>query len=262
MNEDLLILIDQDYKLFPSPVPSGFFQWFDPDNEDLFKENLKRQSKDWYYRDHKVDYQTNSFGYREKEFDKIDWKNSMVIFGDSIVFGIGVSEEDTLSKVIERLTGIPVINLGVTGASPIFTLHNSMLFLQSFPLPKYVVFGWSGDTRVPYYHQKYIQHLGEWDIEKSNFVKGWCEDSFNGITHTKMSVKIARELWKDKAQYCEFSFFDSVADAIGCDYIKFLDFARDETKDENGTKIGHPGRKTLLSLSNKIIKKFNLEILK
>jgi hypothetical protein len=263
MDENLLILIDKNRKLFPTYVIPGLQrQWIEPDNKILFEKNLRQQAKDWYYRDHKIEYNINSCGYRTKEFNEIDWENSIVIFGDSIVFGIGVDEQDMLSAVIERLTGIPVINLGAPGSSSIFALHNSMLFLQSFPLPKYVVFGWSCHTRFPYYHQNYIKHFGEWDIDESNFVKEWCEDGFNGITHTKMSIKIARELWKNKAQYYEFTFFDSISDAVGCEFIKYIDYARDVIKHDNGFTEGHPGRNTLYSVANKIIKKFNLQIIK
>lgn len=261
MNENLLILMDQNYKLFPNNITPGLKEWFEPDNEDLFQENLKTRPKDWYYRDHKVEYNINSSGYRAKEFDKIDWKNSMVIFGDSIVFGVGVDERDTVSGVIEGLTGIPVVNLGISGSSSIFSLHNSMLLLQSFPLPKYVVFGWSSAPRVPYYEQTMIKHYGEWSKDKSNFAKEWCDDVFNGITHTKMSIKIARELWKDRAQYHEFTFFDSVSDAVGCQFIQYLDNARDIKILEDGFITGHPGRKTFRLLASKIIKKFNLEII-
>jgi len=63
------------------------------DTEELFNHNLKIMPQDWFYRTNPVNYTVNSQGYRTEEFEKIDWAQSVVIFGCSTVFGTGVSDE-------------------------------------------------------------------------------------------------------------------------------------------------------------------------
>jgi hypothetical protein len=252
-------LIDQYKILLPTNKRSDF--WYPPDTKELFRNNLEQLPKDWHYRTQEVRYDLNCLGYRTKELKDIDWENSMVIFGDSMVFGIGVSEEETISAQVERLTGIPTINLGVSGSSPILTLHNSMLLIQSFPSPKYVVSMWSTPTRFLCYGCNEIRNLGTWSYKKhKDFIKGWNEDPYNIVTHLKFNVKIMKELWKNKSQYYEFTFFEDTALTLGCDYIDQVDDGRDIRKGSiKGSYAAHPGRKTYEIAANKIIKAFNLQ---
>lgn len=67
--------------------------------------------------DYTVTYTINSWGYRCAEFDTVDWKQCIAVIGCSFVFGTGLREEDTLPCVLSRELGLPVINLGVQGAS-------------------------------------------------------------------------------------------------------------------------------------------------
>jgi hypothetical protein len=122
-------------------VDGGFTLDFCPnDHKELFEQNLKTQPDDWYYRTHEVKYTLNSLGYRTREFDDIDWKESIVMFGCSFVFGIGVTDKHTIPYFLEQLSGRPVINMGI-GASSIQTvLHNSIILNDSkYPTPKAVV---------------------------------------------------------------------------------------------------------------------------
>lgn len=254
-NKSISELIDCRKTLLPLSIDSCL--WYSPDTEKLFKTNLKEQPEDWHYRTHEIRYDLNSLGYRTKEFDDIDWKNSMVIFGDSMIFGIGVSEEETISGQIEKLTGIPTVNLGVSGSSPTLTMHNSMLLIQSYPIPKYVVSMWSTPTRVLYYGRNQVNNLGVWK-ENELFVKEWNKDPYNISTYLKMNVKITRELWKNKCQYYEFTFFDDTEFFLKCDFIKQIDYARDIRLFPDGRISAHPGRKTYEITANKIINAFNL----
>lgn len=257
MRESLLTLIDRKNILLPSDERSS--AWCEPDTVELFKQNLRNQPRDWHYRHHKVYYNINSQGYRTKEFTEIDWENSIIIFGDSMVFGIGVSEEETLSGQLEQMTGIPAINLGIPGSSSTFTLHNTVLYLQSFPPPKYVVYMWSDISRFLIYHERFIKHLGEWNADKDEFSEQWCKDFINSTIHLKMNVKTVRELWKQKkTPYYEFSFFNTASYAIGCEFFEQIDFGRDVKKLDNGYHAVHPGRKTYKMVAEKIIAEFNL----
>jgi hypothetical protein len=62
----------------------------------------------------------------------------IVILGDSIVYGHGVEEEDTIAARLRARVQVPVVNLGVTGASPV----HYVAFTRNYALrlrPKAVV---------------------------------------------------------------------------------------------------------------------------
>ena len=56
----------------------------------------------------------SDFGFRD---DGIDHKDIVVAIGDSFTFGPGVSDSFVWTEVLERKTGIDVVNMGVSGAS-------------------------------------------------------------------------------------------------------------------------------------------------
>lgn len=57
-------------------------------------------------------YTVNSQGYRCPEFDAIDWENSIIFFGCSHVFGIGLLDHETVANQLSLILNCPVINLG------------------------------------------------------------------------------------------------------------------------------------------------------
>jgi hypothetical protein len=91
--------------------------WVGSDTEERFQENLKSQPEDWPWRNQQITYKLNSQNYRAPEWDSIDWENSVVMFGCSQVFGVGVDEDQTLGYYLSELLNKPVINLGIPGGS-------------------------------------------------------------------------------------------------------------------------------------------------
>ena len=104
------------------------FTSFGTDSNELYQTNLKAKSKDWEYRHKSVKYTLNKHSYRTEQFADIDWANSVVIFGCSAVFGVGVDDADTISSQLSTLMNCPVINMGVGGSSITYALHNSIIF--------------------------------------------------------------------------------------------------------------------------------------
>ena len=252
---DTIDAIRSDNELFAiCNVISG--DWCHHDTSEVYQENLKRQPKDWHYRNHKIGYDVNQSGYRTKEFKDIDWENSMVIFGDSMVFGIGVSEEETISGQVEKMTGIPTVNLGVPGSSPTFTLHNSMLLMKSFPTPKYVVFNWSSSCRTVLYNEYNIEHVGSWRADDCDYAKTWCENEFNSDIHLIMNSMIAKQLWSNKTNYYEFSYFKCTSSLLDINYVHQFDNGRDEQIIDN-IIMAHPGKETHYKAALKIARYFN-----
>lgn len=247
--------------LLPSQeLLTGIYQWYDQDTEELYKKNLKEQSEDWYYRSTKVEYKINTAGYRTKEFDQINWAKSIVIFGCSCVFGVGVSEEDTISGQLQNMVNIPVINLGSAGSSSLFTLHNSMLLNESYPTPRAIVSVWTSPYRMPHYTKDKVNHCGNWNYDIHKIGYYWNIEKHNAITHLKLNAMTFREFWQSKTKYYELSLFHDSASLLKCSYISRIDSARDLVKD-NGSNffISHQGKETNKIAAEKIISALRLQ---
>ncbi len=184
-------------------IDGGFTLNFCPaDTQKLFEQNLKTQPEDWYYRTHEVKYTLNSLGYRTREFDEIDWKESIVMFGCSFVFGIGVTDEHTIPYFLEQLSGRPVINMGIAGSSIQTVLHNSIILNDSkYPTPKVVINMWTGLNRYQLYQNNSTFNFGDWNYPKETFA-----NKENLLSFDLMNIKMIRNLWKNKTIYYEGVF--------------------------------------------------------
>jgi hypothetical protein len=224
-------------------------QFAGSDTEELFNANLKTQSANWEYRTKPVNYTYNKDFYRTGEFKNLDWAKSIVIFGCSNVFGVGQDEHDTVSSTLERLAGIPVINMGVGGSSINFSLHNSIIMNQSYPTPHAVVHLWTEESRCVYYAKKKLFNLGSWKHGHGNYFDAWTTEMYNYKTNALFASLISQQLWEGKCKYYEASYFGGTANTLKCDRINDIDKARD---------LMHFGPKTTLYTAEKIANKLNL----
>lgn len=231
-------------------------KFLDQDSEELYIDNLKSQPINWKYRHKNVTYEFNSDFYRTKEFSKIDWNNSIVIFGCSITFGLGVSEEDTISSQLYKLSGIPTVNMGFPGTSPQLALYNSAILKQNGITPKAIVFEWSDASRCtlfmnPSYtrNEFYIINCGDWHEDPSGLGKAWSKYESNINMHIKMTRLTAKNLWRN-TKYTDFTLFPHNRKFImNCKYIPQIDFARD---------CSHPGEFTYKKCAMHIVKSLSL----
>jgi hypothetical protein len=212
------------------------------DTKKLLEKNLKTQTSNWEYRNKPVRYTINSRGYRTAEFKNIDWANSIVIFGCSNVFGVGLDDEDTISSQLEKITGIPLVNLGASGSSMTYSLHNSIILKDGYPTPKAVVHIWTDYHRTVYYRRNRIESHGSWNLEKNNYMDVWSNSNHHSATHGLMASITSKHLWSNTSYY-EASFWNETANSINCDYLKTEDYARD---------LIHPGIKTARNTAIKI----------
>ena len=189
-------------------IDGGFTLDFCPsDIQKLFEQNLKTQPEDWYYRTYPVKYTLNSLGYRTKEFDDIDWKESIVIFGCSHIFGAGVTDEHTIPYFIEQLSGRPVINMGIPGSSIQTSLHNSIILNDSkYPTPKAVVNVWTELGRYQLHENNVVTNMGIWNMWDKPYAYDKFQTSNNLIPFNLMNIKMIRNLWKNKTIYYEVVF--------------------------------------------------------
>lgn len=218
------------------------------DAPELFEKNLKTQPDDWYYRHHKVKYTLNSLGYRTKQFDNIDWENSIVLFGCSFIFGVGVTDEHTIPYFLEQLSGRPVINMGVSGSSIQTTFHNSIILNDSkYPTPKVVVNVIPTLSRFIKYEDICVQNYGFWNT--NNLFTSLT--SIDEVSSNVLLIKSIRNLWKIKTYYYEYTWalesidlFNKLDDSFYCKPLNTeCSLARD---------LSHCGPKTNLKLATEI----------
>jgi hypothetical protein len=188
------------------------------------------------------EYKCNSHHYRCPEFSTIDWANSAVIFGCSNVFGVGVSEEDTLSNQLSRMIDMPVINMGIGSTSMEFSFYNSMILNNSHPTPKAVINLWTGSDRTTYYHTNMIYHKGSW-CNRDPYMDAYNENENHSRVHALFFQMISKNIWVPKTKYFEASFFNHTANILGVHSPFWVDTGWDNL---------HPGPKTLYNLAVKI----------
>ena len=223
--------------------------WSGVDTKELYEKNVKTQPDNWYYKSHTVRYKNNSQGYRTKEFNDIEWDNSIVLFGCSNTYGVGLDEDDTVGSQLTKITGIPTVNLGVGGSSMIYALHNSIIVREQFPTPKAVVYIWPDYSRCVEYHEHSVRNHGPWDMEDTNLMGVWNSNDYNVKMHAVFIQKTVRLLWKDTVLY-EGTFSNkATAKLLKCEAFNQVDDARD---------LMHPGRESTKKAAIKIAKGLGL----
>lgn len=174
----------------------------------------------------------NSMGYRAPEFNTINWKESIVIFGCSHVFGKGVVDEDTISYKLEKLINRPVINMGVPASSTAFALLNQLKMHEQKIKPYAVINLWTCFRRLTYFHDKNILHLGPWSDRNNESDLGhiflqkmfglWNYNDYNAKEYTSIFYKLSNIIWEDTIKL-DYSFFKDTANLLNIKHIKGID---------------------------------------
>jgi hypothetical protein len=217
------------------------------DSPELFKQNLKTQSLDWHYRTKEIIYNVNSSGYRAPEWKDVDWNAAVVVFGCSNVAGIGVAEDETVTYYLGQLLNRPVINLGAPGSSIEFSVYNSAILAESYPVPYAVIQIWSGVDRCTHFSKDLAWHCGPWDT-KHHYFKSYVKNDTHSLVRAKFLEMISRNLWKGKTKYYSASYFNKVAHYTNSEYLEIDNDARD---------LLHPGRHCNLKMAELIAANIN-----
>ena len=88
----------------------------DPHMPFRVKSNFSHMISDQGYRPTAHRITTDHLGYRNASTPRDSYHATIV--GDSVTFGIGVDDEQTIAAHVARLTGSPTYNLGIPGAGP------------------------------------------------------------------------------------------------------------------------------------------------
>ena len=158
-----------------------------------------------------------------------------MVFGCSHVFGEGLAYDETVCYYLQELLGRPVINLGQSGTSTMFSWHNSIKFFETFGVPYAVIQLWTDYGRLLYYTESEIKRVGFWsggrwdnyDSDMKTLYRLWNKNSVHSKTFFEFESKACNEFWKSKTKYYQGSFFKETAEISNCDYFEKLDDARD-----------------------------------
>lgn len=229
------------------------------DGYETFKRNLTIQGENWHYRNKEIDYKVNKSGYRTREWNDIDWKESIVILGCSCTFGVGLAEDETISYNIEKLTGRPAINLGYPSGSNPLIIQNLATLIHKFPNPYAVVINWSTIDRMRYFTKFGYVDLGPWDqnnnnnasdgVRLSDLYKNHFLNEYNNIGTTYFLGLIAKGLVKDKSKYVNLSYFPDAA--------YYARAERHFVIDNQARDCIHPGRNNAKEVSEYVVSRLN-----
>ena len=214
--------------------------WVGSDTEERFQENLKSQPEDWQWRNQPITYKLNSQNYRAPEWDSIDWENSVVMFGCSQVFGVGVDEDQTLGYYLSELLNKPVINLGIPGGSSMALWINTEKLLNYRINPLAVIYNWpSANRTVELIDNKKNLTTGPWIIDwpQPRFGKEWILHPTHGFEYAKYALMSTKRSWScPQLHYC-----------WDLDTAKFLGLPRMANKLDQARDCLHDGPNTLKS---------------
>jgi hypothetical protein len=195
------------------------------DSRELYLKNLKTQPKNWIYRKKKIKYVVNSQGYRTVELSKINWSDTIVILGCSMVAGIGVAEDETLSYFLNKESGKQVLNLGAPGSGMDFLLMNNFLLLRNYPMPWAVVNLFSTIDRYCAFEFNQINFHGAWSTNIPCHAE-LLQNEYDFQIKAVMYSSMISSFWKSTRSFYG-SWFDDTAHYTNSINLRFTNTARD-----------------------------------
>ena len=239
------------------PKHSGTFEWMQGDNLDTFKLSKKKAGKNWKYLTKQVTYTVNSSGYRAPEWNQIDWKNSIVLFGCSCTYGTGVSDDETIAFHLEKLSGRPVINMGVPGGSNSLMIQNGISILEYFEAPYAVANIWSTSDRFRFFEKAADHNAGPWDylnprqVSTVNMKKLWeltYTEPYHEAGLAYYEGRTGYWLWNGRSKYSSISFFPDTA--------RFAKVEKHFEIDNSARDLMHPGERNSIEVANYLHERF------
>ena len=195
-------------------------------------------------------YTINSDGYRCPKWDQIDWSNSHLLFGCSVVHGHGLEDVDTLDKELSKLLNETVINLGMSGSSLPFILANTYKLIDVGVRPKSVILVEPEPSRIALFYKNKTEHVGAWLLEKDSggpnlgrWYRTWVKDN-NAEVYGNLASRCIKTAW----EHAGVDFINTFQPHCPGpeDLPRYVDNARDGQ---------HPGPKTIKLWAEHIVNK-------
>lgn len=203
-------------------------QWVGSDTEELYEKNLKIQPEDWVWRNKKFLYTMNSQGYRAPEWDQIDWDNSILVFGCSQVFGIGVPDDETMCYHLSQILNINVVNLGMPGGSIMGNWVNTQKILDYGINPKAVIYNWPMPERtIELINNTENSAVGPWitNFSESRYGKDWLLHPTHGTEYAKYVLMNIKKSWS--CPQLHYSWDAKTASTFNLPRVTKIDEGRD-----------------------------------
>lgn len=199
--------------------------WSGGDTPSKYQRNLDLQPDNWIWRTKQVTYTLNKQKYRAPEWDTVDWSNSIIFFGDSMVYGVGASDDDTVAHQLSLQMNCPVINLGQGEVGLGFYWGNAIILREHNIKPKAVCFVWPDRIRqCEYLSDTKTINYGPWNYDKSWMLPLATHNKHN-YHWAKFMVRNLRLLWSD-VPVAEGTWYDSMS-WTGAPLLPFDDYSRD-----------------------------------
>lgn len=221
-------------------------RWCCGDMPEEYEEQLKKQPKDWFWRDREVRYMCNWNGYRARDWEDYDWSESIVVLGCSMAYGVGVSNEHTFCHHLSKMMGRDVINLGVPAGSNELILSNLQRLIEHFDTPWAIVIAWTTVDRDCAYTHNSIDKMGPWNYfsprprdsfidsdyvdDKKYYEVNFLENPYQSLGRYINTINITKTLAKSTGtRFVNFTWWENNAALADADFTAwFLDRARDD----------------------------------
>jgi hypothetical protein len=206
--------------------------FYPSDTLKRYRQNLVKQGPEWPWRRQLVSYELNSDGYRARPWDQIDWANSIVCFGCSWTFGVGLTGEQTWPALVETISGIPTVNLGMPGSSVQWAWINTVRLIVAGIRPRALVYYWPDPSRsCEFVEPDLAMNWGNWydfrglATEVGSVGHPW-------VLRTQHNQEMARHyiqgcLWPHAPQRLDLTWSNDLRDLASVRQFK-IDLARDQ----------------------------------
>ena len=219
-------LVDTTQLLHLHGTAGKTLQWFSNDMQASFEKN--QHKVDPYYLNLDINYNFNSAGYRTAEFDQYTPDQFFIAMGCSYTVGEGLLQADRWSDQLSVHTGLPDMNLGVSGAGIDVIMFNSINYVNSdLPKPQFVVIQLPEITRrVEWYRQQeaestsvYCEIAADSDSEFEQFYNEISQSQASEIQITPAVnaayyCEIIRHYWQSIGTPVYFWCFSGDADTV------------------------------------------------
>ena len=179
-----------------------------------------------------VEYESNSVGARDREWETAGSESRVVVLGDSFIEGWGLPVEERLTNLLEARSGVEHLNFGMShfGTYQQLLVYEKLARLYAHdrvlvavtPVNDFFDLDYELASRARYYEFRYRPYLlGDYpDYERFDFREPWYRwaarkhtYSYNAVAHLLSGLGGQEALWESPDLMLTHSFFYDFTDA-------------------------------------------------